>query len=134
MVQLGVVDSLGNWEYTCVIPLNLLSGLFLWLLPVVFFVTIGGVQLWFFHVKSLVSLCLDCLIGIVIFSLKLIHNHKSTSRGFLVFFKYINSIPSRMCSTHCRSTMGFLTFLKCSQITIHITNIEAQLSNISLII
>ena len=51
----------------------------------IFFITVGGVQLWFFHVKIIVSLSLDCLIGIVIFCLKLLHNHKSISRGFLDF-------------------------------------------------
>ena len=50
-----------------------------------FLITVGGVQLWFFHVKIVVSLSLDCLIGIVIFCLKLLYNHKSTSRGFLDF-------------------------------------------------
>ena len=35
--------------------------------------------------KSVVSICLDCLIGIVIYCLKLIHNHKSSSREFLDF-------------------------------------------------
>ena len=35
--------------------------------------------------KIIVSICLDCLIGIVIYCLKLLHNHKSRSRGFLDF-------------------------------------------------
>ena len=55
-----------------------------------FLITVGGVQLWFFPRKIVVSLCLDCLIGIVIFCLKLIHNHKSTSRGFLDFSNPLN--------------------------------------------
>ena len=50
-----------------------------------FLITVGGVQLWFFHVKSVVLICLDCLIGIVIYGLILLHNHKSISRGFLDF-------------------------------------------------
>ena len=51
-----------------------------------FFITIGGAPIViFFHVKIVVSICLDCLIEIVIYCLKLIHNHKSTSRKFLDF-------------------------------------------------
>ena len=72
-----------------------------------FLITVGGVQLQFFPRKIVVSLCLDCLIGIVIFCLKLIHNHKSTSRGFLDFsigiragrsiLFYKKSIRARSC-------------------------------------
>ena len=50
-----------------------------------FLITVGGVQLWFFLVKIFVLNCLDCLIGIVIYCLKLLHNHKSISSGFLDF-------------------------------------------------
>ena len=38
-----------------------------------------------FSRKIVVLICLDCLIGIVIYCLKLIHNHKPTSKGFLDF-------------------------------------------------
>ncbi|KAI8008806.1 O-acyltransferase WSD1 [Camellia lanceoleosa] len=48
-----------------------------------FLITIGRRPIVVFPRKIFVSLSLDCLIGIVIFCLKLVHNHKSTSRRFL---------------------------------------------------
>ena len=59
-----------------------------------FFITIGGAPIVVFLRKIVVSICLDRLIGIVVYCLKFIHNHNSTYRGFMILSIGINAVRS----------------------------------------
>ena len=96
--ELGV-DSLGNWEYTCVIPLCLFSGLFCGFCPWFFLSQLEALQLWFFHVKIIVSICLDCLIEIVIYCLKFM---KITAHNsYIIFFHFNRATPHSWTHLGC---------------------------------
>ena len=78
------VDSLGNWEYICVIPLYLFSGLFCGCCLCFFYHNWRCSNCGFSTLKSLCRFVLIVWLGLF-YCIKLIHNHKSTSREFLDF-------------------------------------------------